>query len=255
MSMHAFDPCVAAKVGLPAAVIYQNIFFWTEKNFANGKHIHDGKVWTYNSVKAFEMLFPYLTAKQIRSALEKLAECCLIYEGNYNASPYDRTKWYGLSCEIHLPKKANETAQKGEPIPDSKPDISTDTITSPDQQISSERSGTSSSEHDKTAPKARLPECWALSDEGWAYARSQGIPDGVIEDEARGFHAYWSDRSDREARKSSRGWEQCWAGWCRRISSRYRQNAGVPGNAPPGGSGPGRSMASIAAWRRATGAV
>lgn len=82
---------------------------------------------------------------------------------------------------------------------------------------------------DKPEPKARLPADWALSDEGWAYARSQQIPDEAIRDEATGFHAYWADRRDRDASKSQRGWEQCWAGWCRRIAPRYARHAGRSG--------------------------
>lgn len=74
---------------------------------------------------------------------------------------------------------------------------------------------------DKPPDKMRLPEDWALSDEGWAYARSQAIPDKVIEDEARGFHAYWTDRRDRDAKKSARGWEQCWANRVRSVAPRY----------------------------------
>lgn len=104
-------------------------------------------------------------------------------------------------------------------------------------------------------PKARLPSDWALSDEGWAYARSQQIPDEVIHDEARGFHAYWSDRRDRDAKKSARGWEQCWANRCRAIAVRYQPRGGMAGKASPGGYGQGGSIASIAARRRASGAV
>lgn len=126
MSRHSFDPEVAAKVGLNAAVIYQNILWWAEKNAANGKHFYDGLWWTYNSVAAFAELFPYLTGKQIRTALDKLEYDGLLVSGAYNKSAYDRTKWYAPTClreQAHLPKKANEAAQKGEPIPDSKPVI------------------------------------------------------------------------------------------------------------------------------------
>lgn len=125
MSRHSFDPEVAKRVGVNAAVIFQNILWWAEKNAANDKHHHDGRYWTYNSISAFETLFDYLTAKQIRTALDKLEADGLLMTGNFNASPYDRTKWYSPTCLIeqpHLPKKANEIAQKGEPIPDSKPD-------------------------------------------------------------------------------------------------------------------------------------
>lgn len=99
----------------------------------------------------------------------------------------------------------------------------------------------------KPAAKARLPDDWELSDDGWAYARSQQIPDDAIRDEARGFHAYWTDRTDRDAKKSDRGWEQCWAGWCRRIAPRYRGR--MARHPHPGGGGRGGSIASIAAQR------
>lgn len=108
---------------------------------------------------------------------------------------------------------------------------------------------------EKPEPKARLPSNWVLSDEGWAYARSQHIPDEVIHDEARGFHAYWSDRRDRDASKSARGWAATWEGWCRRIAGRYAARGGMAGKAATGGYGQGGSIASIAARRRATGQV
>ena len=34
MSAHSFDPDIAARVGCNAAVIYQNLFYWAEKNAA-----------------------------------------------------------------------------------------------------------------------------------------------------------------------------------------------------------------------------
>jgi len=101
--------------------------------------------------------------------------------------------------------------------------------------------------------KARIPDGWVPSDEGWAYARSLQIPDEAIQDEARGFQAYWADRTDRDARKSFRGWEQCWQGWCRRIASRYQPRRGMAGASFPGGYGQGGSIASIVARRRAAG--
>lgn len=106
---------------------------------------------------------------------------------------------------------------------------------------------------DKPPDKMRLPNEWTLSDEGWAYARSQNIPDGVIEDEARGFHAYWSDRRDRDAKKSRRGWEACWANRCRSIASRYKPRGGVAFQANAIGRGQGGSIASIVARRRLEG--
>lgn len=147
------DSKVACEVGVNAAIIFENIVFWIRKNLANGVNIHDGNVWTYNSIAAFEELFPFLTYKQIRLALNKLEESDLITVGNYNRLKFDKTKWYALTSKgqkfaellipddveslknyyhgeemeetykaVGLPKKTNMSAQKGKPIPDIKPD-------------------------------------------------------------------------------------------------------------------------------------
>lgn len=121
MSRHSFDPQIAAQVGLNAAVIYQNICFWIEKNEANGHNLRDGRYWTYNSVAAFAKLFPYLTAKQVRVAIEKLIEAGLIVKGSYGGEKYDRTAWYALNLPIcpegqmELPEMASGCALEGKP--------------------------------------------------------------------------------------------------------------------------------------------
>jgi hypothetical protein len=131
LSLHSFDPSIAARVGVNAAVIYQNLIFWTEKNAANRRHIYDGKCWTYNSVKAFSELFPYLTPAQIRLALAKLVTEGMIGEGNFNQAGYDRTKWYCVLSQVHLSEIANGTARNSKPIPDGKPYSKPDTPPNP----------------------------------------------------------------------------------------------------------------------------
>lgn len=125
MSVNSFRTDIANLVGVPAAVIYQNIYFWCEKNKANKKNTHDGKIWTYNSTRAFAEQFSYLTDRQIRTALDKLEEAGLIISGSFNKSSYDRTKWYTcieLNEQIDLTEMSNEFDQNVEPIPDSKTD-------------------------------------------------------------------------------------------------------------------------------------
>ena len=126
MSAHVFDPEIAAQVGLNAAVIYQNIFFWVEKNAAVGRNFHEGRYWTRNSAEGFANLFPYLTPKQIRTALDKLEEAGLLVSGNFNKVSYDRTKWYSLPCQFDFPKKENGSSRDVTPIPDITTDITTD---------------------------------------------------------------------------------------------------------------------------------
>lgn len=132
---HYFQPDIAAQYGINAAILLQNFAFWIEKNRANGKHCHDGLYWTYNSVRAFKELFPYMSAKSVRTAIKKLVDEGLLLTGNFNASAYDRTTWYAVTekgnsilqnRDFHLPERQNGFTEKGEPIPDNKPDINTD---------------------------------------------------------------------------------------------------------------------------------
>ena len=136
-----FDVEVAKEVGIIAAILFQNIAFWCQHSQANARNFHDGEYWTFNTNKAFCELFPYMTSKSIRNALQKLVDSGLIVTGNYNEKPYDRTIWYSLSqkgkCifqkgQMDLPVGANGISQKGEPIPYINtyinPDINTDTI-------------------------------------------------------------------------------------------------------------------------------
>lgn len=120
--IHSFDIEEAQKYGVNSAVILHNLRFWIAKNKANDKHFYDGQYWTYNSVKAFAELFPYLSEKQIRSSLDKLEELQVIKSGEYNSAAHDRTKWYCLLVQLDLPCRANGVALEGKTVnTDSKP--------------------------------------------------------------------------------------------------------------------------------------
>lgn len=129
---HSFDIAIAERYGIPAAVLLKNIHFWIEKNRANGKNYFDGYFWTYNSKKAFAELFPYMTARQIDYALQKLIEEDIVITGNYNKVAYDRTLWYAITkkgysilqnCEMEETKLVNGRNDIVQPIPDSNSDI------------------------------------------------------------------------------------------------------------------------------------
>jgi hypothetical protein len=116
-TMHHFDTEHARRYGLPEAVLIGNLYFWVQHNYANGTHDHDGRTWTYNSIPAFELIFPYFTYRQVRHALDSLVNQAVIIRGNYNARPADRTSWFAFTDEFlsenPLPKKADGTARKG----------------------------------------------------------------------------------------------------------------------------------------------
>ena len=62
---HSFDIEIATKFGLIEAILLNNIWWWVEKNKANGNNYYDGNYWTYNSTKAFAELFPYVSQKKM----------------------------------------------------------------------------------------------------------------------------------------------------------------------------------------------
>jgi hypothetical protein len=159
---HSFRIEDAKKYGIGCAVILNNMRYWLDKNRANNKHIFQGRVWTYNSTRAFADLFPYLSEKQIYRRLKKLEDKGVLITGNFNEKGYDQTKWYSVNeaeyvlddtsepfsetgesiprnGKLHSPKSENGYSENGKPIPDintdSKTDINTDTP-EPDESAS-----------------------------------------------------------------------------------------------------------------------
>lgn len=117
------------------AVLIKNLQFWIEHNYRNDRNFFDGRTWTYNSVRAFLELFPYMSKKQIYGALGRLETAGVLVTGNYNDTRYDRTTWYAFADEEkwisrkgkpQVPKRENRGAQKATPIPDVPPDESPD---------------------------------------------------------------------------------------------------------------------------------
>jgi len=195
--MHSFDPEIAKDVGVNAAVLYQNILWWTQKNAANNKHCHDGRYWTYNSIKAFDDLFPYLTTAQIRRALEKLEAAGLILSGTFNKAAYDRTKWYCPSQQINLSKIANGIAEKGEPIPDSKPDIKPNSLF-----------GDEAPKQQKPKRAVSLPDGWVPSDRNIEDAMKRDFSTEEINHEAEQFRNYHHAKGS-----TFKDWDAAWRTW------------------------------------------
>lgn len=132
---HHFNVELATRYGILEAVLLNHLEFWIRKNEANGTNYYDGNYWTYNSVKALGILFPYASQNKIRNALKRLEEEGLIITGNYNKSAYDRTTWYALTenaksilqnYKMEVVKKQNQNSKTKKPIPDNKTNNKTD---------------------------------------------------------------------------------------------------------------------------------
>lgn len=242
MSLHSFDPNIAAKVGVNAAVIYQNLVFWAEKNKANQRHIKDGYVWTYNSRRAFSELFPYLSESQVKTAIKKLVDMGLVVKGEYNNAMYDRTNWYSPAITADWVSSAigqkppmdwtdisNGLDENDQPIPDSKPYTKPDDI------------------GPKPKPKQKravsLPENWVPSDRNIDDAIKAGLSQQDIDHEANQFlnHAIANDRKQKD-------WDAAWRMWVGK-SKQFSANRRMASNQSSNGYGQGGGLAGAYARR------
>ena len=113
----------AKQYGVDGAVMLHHIRYWIAKNEANENNYHEGQFWTYNSTKAFALLFPFYSPRKIGRILKKLEDEGAIISGNFNGKRYDRTKWFTLSNaftetgNLHLSKTVNGITEFVEPIP------------------------------------------------------------------------------------------------------------------------------------------
>lgn len=123
---HRFNVYVAAEIGMARAVILENIHFWIMKNQEEGRNLHEGRYWTYNSAEAFAEVFPYMTSRQINYYLNDMVKKGILLAGNFNTFKYDRTLWYTTTDfaerilrnrDIDSTKSWDESNETVEPIP------------------------------------------------------------------------------------------------------------------------------------------
>ena len=126
---------VAERYGFEEAVFLDAIVYWYRTNRANNRNFRDGRWWTYNSIKAFEEIFPWWSVKQIRRIANSCREQGALIAGEFNEDRRDRSLWYtpgdellalyGLAetgkctCpngQMQAPKGADEDAQMGKCI-------------------------------------------------------------------------------------------------------------------------------------------
>ena len=99
--IHA-DGRVAERYGLEEAIFLHALMFWYRTNRGNNQNFHDGRWWTYNSVKAFEEIFPWWTAGQIRRVIARCREKGAMLTGSFAEDRRDRTAWYTPSDELFM---------------------------------------------------------------------------------------------------------------------------------------------------------
>lgn len=124
--VHGINVQLATEIGLEESIILGNIKHWVSNNAANNKNLHDGEYWYYNSSRAFQETYPYISQSKIYNVLKRLEKDGYIKTGTFNKAAYDRTKWYTLTakgwelfgiCEVPFCNLENDILQNKEPIP------------------------------------------------------------------------------------------------------------------------------------------
>ena len=100
MVEYHFRAELAEEYGVDGAIFLHCMAFWTAKNRANGRHFHEGRYWTYNTMKALTELFPFWSRRQIERIVAGLKEAKALLTGNFSEDKTDRTLWYALGDKV-----------------------------------------------------------------------------------------------------------------------------------------------------------
>lgn len=88
---------VAKIAGVNAALVLSLISRRTGTVTPDGIFYDQDRVWMRASMEDISERIPFLSVAAVRTALRKLKEAGLITVENFNATPYDHTKWYTLT--------------------------------------------------------------------------------------------------------------------------------------------------------------
>lgn len=110
---------LAKLIGLNEAVVLQQIHYWLEINRKANKNFHDGRYWTYNSMKNWhEKDFSFWSFDTVKRTFASLVKRGFLVIGNYNKLKFDQTKWYSIDYKaletLNLPISANCTNGEGQ---------------------------------------------------------------------------------------------------------------------------------------------
>lgn len=118
------NPTLAALIGLPEAIVLQQVHYWVMINAQAGRNAYEGYYWTYNSYREWAEQFPFYSRNTVIRAIKKLEEGGYLLSGTFNKAGQDRTKWYRVNYARLLdipkmgksiyPKRADAITQDGE---------------------------------------------------------------------------------------------------------------------------------------------
>lgn len=97
------DVELATIIGLNEAMILQQIQYWIDlKNNNISKYqdsIKDNHLWVYNSVREWQLQFPFWSYNTVKRTLLSLEKQGLVIVGCYNKWNGDKSKWYRINYD------------------------------------------------------------------------------------------------------------------------------------------------------------
>ncbi len=88
-------PDLAKEIGLHEAVILQQIHYWLERS----THLINGCHWIYNTYRAWQQQFPFLSLSAIRKAIARLEGLKLLKTERFDKQSWNQTKWYSINYQ------------------------------------------------------------------------------------------------------------------------------------------------------------
>ena len=96
---HHFPPLIAEKYGVNAAILLRDIYHWCETNRCNDENFHEGRWWTYQTIKGLCLRHTYWTKNQVEHIIRTCREKGALLTGHFSEDQFDRTSWYALTDE------------------------------------------------------------------------------------------------------------------------------------------------------------
>lgn len=96
MNYQRFSVEVAREVGVASAVVREVLSQLCRESARFGENERDGRYWAHVSVRKLHKTCPYLSEKQIRTALGRLEDYGYVFSRNYDKGSFDRSKWYSV---------------------------------------------------------------------------------------------------------------------------------------------------------------
>ena len=100
MKVIAFQPQHAELYGIECAILIQGIKLGLELNENKDTHIHNGKVWMYNTVKEWHRIYPFMTESKIKRSIAKLQDMGVIEVAQLDRNKLNHTNWYTLTNRL-----------------------------------------------------------------------------------------------------------------------------------------------------------